>query len=190
MSNQEPTQQIAQLVSMDGPNGETRGTTEGALTHLTAEDYVALHTLIHLYPHYIDRSQYREVQRVQNAPSMAIGHGQIVYPDGTPRTRHTASNIRIFADRPGRAFGYIAYTLPHQPFGAPLHIGITGTWGYWFEKRDGVWYVTEREDGGARLWGDLSKHLNPLPADNIPLPADWPNPNAGQAGGVLPQAAK
>jgi len=144
------------------------GTAEGALTHLSAEDFVAIHTLIHLYPHFIDKSMYREVQRLQNAPSMGIGHGQIVYQDGTPRTRHTGSNIRIVSDGPGRAFAYVAYTLLHQPFDHPLHIGITGIWGYRLERVDGVWYVTERRDGGPRLWGDLTLHLNPVPPDGVP----------------------
>jgi hypothetical protein len=159
----DPPPPIASGVSTEG-----KGTTEGALTHLSAEDFVALHTLIHLYPHFIDKSMYREVQRLQNAPSMGIGHGQIVYPDGTPRTRHTGSNIRIVSDRPGRAFAYINYTLLHQPFGHPLHIGITGTWGYRFEQVDGIWYVAERRDGGARLWGDLTLHLNPVPPEAVP----------------------
>ena len=145
---------------------EGRGNTEGALTHLSAEDYVALHTLIHLYPHFIDKSMYREVSRVINGPE--ANHRQIVYQDGTPRTRHTASNIRITADGPDSAFAYVYYTLPHQPDGHPLFIGITGSWSYRFAKIEGVWFVADRGGGGARLWGDLVTHLNPVSTEAAP----------------------
>ena len=154
--------------ALQAPPVDDKGTTEGAMKYLSAEDIVAIHTLIHLYPHFIDKSFYREVQRLQNAPSMGIGHGQVVYPDGTPRTRHTGSNIRILSDGPGRAFTYVYYTLLHQPPGRPLHIGITGTWGYRVERIDGIWHVVERRDGGARLWGDLTAHLNPVPPQGVP----------------------
>ena len=154
--------QLAQLMAIQG-----RGGTEEALGRLSADDYVALHTLIHLYPHFIDKAMYREVTRVINGPE--ANHRQIDYRDGTPRTRHTASNIRITTDGPDRAFAYVYYTLPHQPEGRPFKIGITGTWSWRFEKINGVWFIAGGgAGGGAHLWGDLSTHLDPVSTEAKP----------------------
>ncbi|MFI7282656.1 nuclear transport factor 2 family protein [Micromonospora chersina] len=82
-----------------------------------------------------------------------------VYDDGSLRTSHITSNVRIEADESGgtaRARSY--YTIFQGLEDFPLQIIATGRWTDRFERRSGQWRFVERI---ARLHtaGDVSHYI-------------------------------
>ena len=82
----------------------------------------------------------------------------IVYPDGTPRTKHVITNPIIEAGPDGTARCRSYYTVLQKAGDAPLRPIITGRYQDEFEKVDGEWRFSRRHMGIDQI-GDVSLHL-------------------------------
>jgi len=83
----------------------------------------------------------------------------IVYDDGTPRTRHLITNVRIQVDEAAdtavsRSYFTALQSLPDLPL-QPI---ASGRYHDRFERRDGQWRFDERRVR-VDLTGDVSRHL-------------------------------
>ena len=81
-----------------------------------------------------------------------------IHPNGTPRTRHIATNLIIDDDGPDKARAHSYILVVQHTAGAPLAPVIAGDYLDRFAKVDGTWRFTERRIGND-LFGDLSRHL-------------------------------
>lgn len=86
-----------------------------------------------------------------------------LYPDGTPRTQHLTSNVRI--ELHGEtAQAWSRFTVFQAVEGLPLQPVIAGRYEDRFARDAGGWHFTERTMH-VDLLGDLSHHLKyELPA--------------------------
>lgn len=82
------------------------------------------------------------------------------YPDGTPRTHHVTTNVRIEWDGGATASASSYFTvlqaLPEQ--GLTLQPIVTGTYLDHFERHDDGWWFATRQMQ-LRHIGDVSHHL-------------------------------
>jgi len=86
-----------------------------------------------------------------------------VYEDGTPRTKHVTTNIRIDVDEAsGTAVSHSYVTVFQALPDLPLQPIVAGRYRDVFELRDGVWRFAERRFT-TDLVGDVSRHLRPGP---------------------------
>ncbi len=84
----------------------------------------------------------------------------IVYPDGTPRTRHVVTNPIIDIDEAsGTATARSSYTVMQQVGDGPLHAIVVGRYHDRFGYIDDAWRFTERDYSLVDLTGDTSGHL-------------------------------
>ena len=84
----------------------------------------------------------------------------IVYPDGTPRTRHLTTNPIIEIDNDaGTASCQSYYTVLQQTDDFPLQAIVSGRYHDRFERVDGRWRFCYRDYTMMDLVGDLSHHL-------------------------------
>lgn len=91
----------------------------------------------------------------------------ILYANGTPRTRHTTSNVALEIDEAnGTAKGRCYVTVFQQTPDFPLQPIFSGDYYDEFERVDGQWRFTKREIRNS-LIGDMSAHLE-NPSDTIP----------------------
>ncbi|MEM7015872.1 MAG: nuclear transport factor 2 family protein [Pseudomonadota bacterium] len=91
----------------------------------------------------------------------------IIYPDGTPRTKHTLSNITLEIDEAaGIAKGHCYVTVFQQTSDFPLQAIFAGDYYDEFKHVDGKWQFSKREIRNS-LIGDMSAHLK-NPSDTIP----------------------
>jgi len=82
-----------------------------------------------------------------------------VYEDGTPRTQHIMSNIRIEVDEAaGTARAWLRFTVLQALPDFPLQVIIAGRYEDRLARDDNGWYFTERRML-PQLLGDLSRHL-------------------------------
>jgi 3-phenylpropionate/cinnamic acid dioxygenase small subunit len=83
----------------------------------------------------------------------------IVYPDGTPRTKHVITNpiIDVVADT---ATCRSYYTVLQQTDELPLQVIVTGRYEDRFERVDGRWRFSYRDYTMMDQVGDLSHHLS------------------------------
>ncbi|HXA13282.1 MAG TPA: nuclear transport factor 2 family protein [Mycobacterium sp.] len=85
----------------------------------------------------------------------------IVYPDGTPRTRHVVTNPIIEVDdAAGTATCRSYYTVLQQTDGFPLQVIVTGRYHDRFERVDGRWRFAYRDYSLIDAAGDVSHHLS------------------------------
>ena len=85
----------------------------------------------------------------------------IVYPDGTPRTKHVVTNPIIEVDdAAGTATCRSYYTVLQQTDGFPLQVIVTGRYQDRFERVDGRWRFTYRDYSLIDAAGDVSHHLS------------------------------
>jgi len=85
----------------------------------------------------------------------------IVYPDGTPRTKHLVSNPIIDVDaEAGTATCRSYYTVMQQTDDLPLQVIVTGRYHDRFERVDGRWRFSYRDYTMIDQVGDLSRHLS------------------------------
>jgi 3-phenylpropionate/cinnamic acid dioxygenase small subunit len=85
----------------------------------------------------------------------------IVYPDGTPRTKHVVTNPIIDVDdEAGTATCRSYYTVLQQTDDFPLQVVVTGRYADRFERVDGRWRFTYRDYSMIDQVGDLSHHLS------------------------------
>lgn len=83
----------------------------------------------------------------------------ILYPDGTPRTKHIITNPIIEIDVSGaRASCRSTYTVMQQADQAPLQAVICGRYHDEFQRVDGLWRFSWRDYSLHDLVGDLSRH--------------------------------
>lgn len=82
-----------------------------------------------------------------------------IYDDGTPKTKHLTTNVRIdvdASDQAARATSYYAVTQATPEL--PLQIIVTGHYGDRFHRVDGQWCFESRTMFIDQV-GDTSKHL-------------------------------
>jgi 3-phenylpropionate/cinnamic acid dioxygenase small subunit len=85
----------------------------------------------------------------------------IIYPDGTPRTKHVVTNPIIDVDdEAGTATCRSYYTVLQQTDAFPLQVVVTGRYADRFERVDGRWRFTYRDYSMIDQVGDLSHHLS------------------------------
>jgi 3-phenylpropionate/cinnamic acid dioxygenase small subunit len=84
----------------------------------------------------------------------------IIYPDGTPRTKHVVSNPMIEVDEDaGTADCRSYYTVLQQTDELPLQTIVTGRYHDLFERVDGQWRFCYRDLTLIDMVGDVSRHL-------------------------------
>jgi len=82
----------------------------------------------------------------------------IIYPDGTPRTRHVVSNVDIHVDEDNDVATSQSYiTLLQQTDDFPLQVILSGTYCDDFERVDGQWRFARRIIKQP-FFGDISAH--------------------------------
>jgi 3-phenylpropionate/cinnamic acid dioxygenase small subunit len=84
----------------------------------------------------------------------------VLYPDGTPRTKHVVSNPIIEVDdEAGTATCRSYYTVFQQTDELPLQTIVTGRYHDRFASVDGQWRYTYRDLTLIDMVGDVSRHL-------------------------------
>jgi hypothetical protein len=83
----------------------------------------------------------------------------VIYPDGTPRTKHVITNPIIEVDEEaGTGSCRTYYTVMQQAGDAPLQAVICGRYHDRFERVDGEWRFSHRDYSLHDLPGDMSRH--------------------------------
>jgi len=83
----------------------------------------------------------------------------IIYPDGTPRTRHVVSNIELDVDEEdGVAKGQSYITLFQQTDDFPLQVIFSGEYHDEFVRENDTWRF-ERRIVKHPMMGDQSRHI-------------------------------
>lgn len=84
----------------------------------------------------------------------------IIYPDGTPRTKHVVSNPIVEIDETGQRAKVRSYYSVYQATeDFPLQLIAAGRYHDEFERVDGRWRFAWRDYTLFDLQGDLSRHL-------------------------------
>jgi 3-phenylpropionate/cinnamic acid dioxygenase small subunit len=82
-----------------------------------------------------------------------------IYPDGTPKTKHLTSNVRIRVDEAaGTAESTAYYCVTQATPEFPLQIIVTGHYHDTYQRIDGVWWFDSRTMFVDQV-GDTSQHL-------------------------------
>jgi uncharacterized protein (TIGR02246 family) len=82
-----------------------------------------------------------------------------VYDDGTPRTKHVTTNVRVDVDEgSGTAVAHSYVTVFQALPELPLQPIVAGRYRDVFERRDETWRFVERRFT-TDLVGDVSRHL-------------------------------
>ena len=134
----------------------------------------AIHNLLYRYAEAIDAGQLEEAAALfRHARIEAGGNGTldhtgllalwrriiVLYPCGTPRTRHLMSNPIIEIDEiAGTATARSCYTVFQATEQLPLQVIASGRYLDRFARIDGEWCFTERAYR-LDLVGDMSRHL-------------------------------
>jgi 3-phenylpropionate/cinnamic acid dioxygenase small subunit len=85
----------------------------------------------------------------------------IVYPDGTPRTKHMVTNPIVEVDEgAGTATCRSYYTVLQRTDDFPLQVVVTGRYDDRFERVDGRWRFCYRDYTKIDQVGDISHHLS------------------------------
>ena len=85
----------------------------------------------------------------------------VLYPDGTPRTKHVVTNPIIEVDEGvGTATCRSYYTVLQQTDDFPLQVIVAGRYHDQFQRVDGQWRYRFRDYTLIDLVGDLSHHLS------------------------------
>jgi hypothetical protein len=155
-----------------------------------------IRNLIHRYSEAVDRGRFEVLDELfadatlrtamgEGPPGEAIegrtvsrmfGGGIILYPDGTPRTRHLVTNTIIEMDEAaGRATARSYNTTLQQVPGRGIEIIATARYEDAFAVVDGAWRFSERIirhaslDGVHRDFiGDMSRHTRNAPPPPAP----------------------
>lgn len=141
---------------------------------MTVEDYFEIQRLVHTYPYLLDRGDLEGMGRLfadavvysggalmadrsAEAMTAAFRDWLVLYPDGTPRTRHCLSNVIIEPAGEGRAIVRSYVIVFQQADQRPLQAVIGGDYLDTVEKSGGAWRFVERRMGND-LIGDLTAH--------------------------------
>jgi hypothetical protein len=133
-----------------------------ALVHRYAEllDGGDLDGVAALFEHASWGSSTRE-ERLRGTDAVRKGYrGVVIYPEGTPRTKHVITNLVIEIDggdaTTASARSY--FTVMQATDDLPLQPIIAGRYHDQFDKVDGAWRFSERIIH-PELFGDLSHHM-------------------------------
>lgn len=100
-------------------------------------------------------------------PSKESANNLILYPDGTPRTKHAISNISLEIDESNdKAKGQSYVVVWQQTEDFPLQAIFAGDYFDEFQRVEGQWRFSKRELRNS-LVGDMSAHLK-VPSLTIP----------------------
>jgi 3-phenylpropionate/cinnamic acid dioxygenase small subunit len=139
---------------------------------MTAETEIA--NLLYGYAEYMDAGDFAGAARLFAHAQLHVAPDQdvdadtmlslwqqmvIVYPDGTPRTKHVITNpiIDVVADiATCRSY----YTVLQQTDDFPLQPIVAGRYDDRFERVDGRWRFTYRDYTMMDQVGDVSHHLS------------------------------
>jgi 3-phenylpropionate/cinnamic acid dioxygenase small subunit len=141
---------------------------------LTADDYFEIQNLLFAYPYALDRGDFDAVGRLfadakvysggtvladhdATALAEAFREWVIVYPDGTPRTRHMLANVIITPEGASQVKVSSYVIVFQQAPDRPLQAVIGGDYLDRLEKVGAAWRFVERQMGND-LIGDLSAH--------------------------------
>ena len=138
----------------------------------------AIHNLLHRYAEAIDAGQLDEAAdlfchaRIEAGGNGTLDHAGllalwrriiVLYPCGTPRTRHLISNPIVEIDEAtGTATARSCYTVFQATEQLPLQVIASGRYLDRFARIDGEWCFTERAYR-LDLVGDMSRHLRASP---------------------------
>ena len=143
----------------------------------TFADWHAINALLMTYAEHVDAGRFEEVAAMFEHSTYRIEHGEsahvsnyegaapvrrsvsrrVIYPDGTPRTRHVITNVIIEVD--GDRAGARCYaTVFQQTDALPLQPIASGRYVDQFERVDGTWRFADRLVTGFLL-GDRSQHV-------------------------------
>jgi 3-phenylpropionate/cinnamic acid dioxygenase small subunit len=141
---------------------------------MTAETEIA--NLLHRYAERMDSGDFEQAARLFTHARLRVGPDDhvdsdgmlslwrgmvIVYPDGTPRTKHVITNPIIDVDdEAGTATCRSYYTVLQQTDDFPLQVIVTGRYHDRFECVDGRWRFCYRDYSMIDQVGDLSHHLS------------------------------
>lgn len=134
--------------------------------------------LVHLYAEYLDTGQPDLAADLFEHATVKIFDGEggvidsaglrefwtnmvIVYPDGTPRTKHIVTNPILEVDATmGTATCRTYYTVFQQAEGFALQPIVSGRYADEFSKVDGRWRFSHRNYSMMDFVGDTSHHLS------------------------------
>jgi 3-phenylpropionate/cinnamic acid dioxygenase small subunit len=144
-----------------------------------AESAVAITNLIYQYAEHLDRGDldavaalftHGRIYGVEGGPPETVFSGQDgvrrmyelatrLYEDGTPKTKHNTTNVRLDIDEgAGTATSSSYYCVTQATDDLPLQIIVTGHYKDTFHRLDGVWWFDSRTMFVDQV-GDLSHHL-------------------------------
>jgi hypothetical protein len=104
-------------------------------------------------------------------PSKESANNIIIYEDGTPKTKHSITNISIDVDEErnkATAHSYVTVYQGTEEF--PLQVIFSGDYFDEFKKTDGAWCFSKREIRNS-ITGDMCAHLK-IPSLTIPSAKD------------------
>jgi SnoaL-like domain len=83
----------------------------------------------------------------------------VQFYDGSPRTKHVTTNVRVDVDDDAMgATSHSYFTVLQATDELPLQIVIAGRYRDRFEQRDGQWWIVDRMVY-SDLFGDLHAHM-------------------------------
>jgi SnoaL-like domain len=142
---------------------------------------VAIANLLGRYAEAIDAGRLEQAAELFANARVKVGEGQeldsaallamwksliVLYPDGTPRTKHVITNLIINVDEAhGAASVRSYYTVFQKTDDLPLQAICAGRYDDTFERADDVWRWKYRDYSLLDLIGDLSRHLTQVPPD-------------------------
>ena len=107
-------------------------------------------------------------------PSNESANNIIIYEDGTPKTKHTITNISIDVDEErNKAIAHSYVTVYQGTADFPLLVIFSGDYYDEFKKIDGAWCFSKREIRNS-ITGDMCAHLK-IPSLTIPSAKDKKN---------------
>src|SRR5262249_16998672 len=146
--------------------------------------------LIYLYPYYLDDGRFVELGELFAHAELYVGPDLVasrdrgavtalweryvrIHPNGTPRTRHVATNLLIEDDGPERARAHSYILVMEHADGLPLQPITAGDYLDRFAQVSGTWRFPERRIGND-LFGDMSRHLlEPMAPAEETRPQRW-----------------
>lgn len=140
-----------------------------------ASSEIAIANLVYRYAECIDSGDleaaselFRHARVYMGAELGEVGHEQVlalwyqsivIYPDGTPRTKHVITNPIIEVDETaGTGTCRTYYTVMQQAGDGGLQAVICGRYHDRFERVDGNWRFSHRDYSLHDLPGDMSRH--------------------------------
>ncbi len=136
-----------------------------------------IHQLLYRYAEAIDEGRLEDAAALFRHARIETGAGGVLdaegvlalwrrilvlYPCGTPRTRHLITNPIVDIDEAaGTASARACYTVLQATADFPLQIIASGRYLDRFARIDGVWCFVARDYRQLDFTGDLSRHLQP-----------------------------